>query len=108
MTVDGINSGIGLQGLSVVSASNANVVVPSFPIGIVNPVTAGFTVPNPAQPVDFTLRATSRSRAVRNTGSVLCGTVIYTNKNSGLLSRGPLFLLLSIMRFLLLSIILRS
>jgi hypothetical protein len=64
VTVDMVNAGIGLQGLTVVSSSNANVVVPGFPAGTYNPVTATFTIPNPAQAVDFTLRASSRLSAV--------------------------------------------
>jgi hypothetical protein len=64
VTVDVVNSGIGLQGLTVVSASNANVTIPPFPMGTFNPVMSTFTVPNPGQPVDFTIRASVRSRAV--------------------------------------------
>lgn len=64
VTVDIANSGLGLQGYSVVSATNANVTVPGFTPGTFNPVTATFTVPNPGQPVDFTLRASSRINAV--------------------------------------------
>ena len=49
---------------TLVSASNANVSIPAFPVGTQNPVTATFTVPNPGQSVDFTLRAASRVSAV--------------------------------------------
>jgi hypothetical protein len=59
-----VNSSIGLQGYTVVSATNANVTIPPFPFGTTSPVTATFTVPNPAQPVDFTLRASARVNAV--------------------------------------------
>ena len=38
--------------------------LPSFPFGTTNPVTATFTVPNPGQPVDITLRASARINAV--------------------------------------------
>lgn len=59
VTVDPANTGAGLQGLTLVSAANANVSIPSFPLRTIDPVTATFTVPNPGQPVDFTLRASS-------------------------------------------------
>jgi hypothetical protein len=64
VTVDIINLGTGLQGFSLVSATNATVNIPAFPIGTFNPVTATFTVPNTSQPVDFTLRATTRFSGV--------------------------------------------
>ncbi len=64
VTVDIANSGIGLQGFTVVSSTNANVSIPSFPSGTFNPVTATFTIPNPALAVDFTLRASSRINAI--------------------------------------------
>jgi hypothetical protein len=65
VTVDiGTGSFLGLQGLTVVSASNANVTIPAFPIGTFDPVTATFIRPNPSDPVDFTLRATSRINTV--------------------------------------------
>jgi hypothetical protein len=64
VTVDLVNSGIGLQGYTVASATNANVTIPPFPFGTTAPVTATFTRPNPSQPVDFTLRASARSSAV--------------------------------------------
>jgi hypothetical protein len=64
VTVDIANSGLGLQGYTVVSATNANVSIPGFTPGTFNPVTATFTIPNPGQPVDFTLRASARSVAV--------------------------------------------
>lgn len=64
VTVDIANGGIGLQGYTLVSSSNANVSIPSFPSGTFDPVTATFTIPNPGQPVDFTLRASSRINAI--------------------------------------------
>ena len=64
VTVDPTDVGLGLQGLTLVSATNANVTIPSFPFGTNLPVTATFTQPNPSQPVDFTLRASSRLHAV--------------------------------------------
>ncbi len=59
VTVDTINTGFGLQSYSLVSATNAVVNIPLFPPGTFNPVTATFTIPDPAMPVDFTLRASS-------------------------------------------------
>ncbi|MEO7673140.1 MAG: hypothetical protein ABIU09_03560, partial [Pyrinomonadaceae bacterium] len=56
--------GGGLQGYSLVSAENATVNIPAFTAGTFDPVTATFTVPNSGQPVDFTLRATSRFSGV--------------------------------------------
>lgn len=64
VTVDAANTGIGLQGLTVISSTNANISIPSIPPGTVTPVTATYTLPNPGQPVDFTLRASSRMNAV--------------------------------------------
>jgi hypothetical protein len=64
VTVDPSDSSFGLQGFTLVSATNANVFIPSFPFGTTAPVTATFTRPNPSQPVDFTLRASMRSQAV--------------------------------------------
>jgi hypothetical protein len=64
VTVDMVNNGSGLQGFTVVSATNALVTIPSFPFGTTNPVTATFTRPDPSQPVDFTLRASSRPYAI--------------------------------------------
>ncbi len=60
VTVDAINTGFGLQGYSVVSATNAVISIPPFTSGTVNPVTATFTIPNGSQAVNFTLRAVSR------------------------------------------------
>jgi hypothetical protein len=64
VTVDPVNFGNGLQGYSLVSATNAVVNISAFTPGTVGPVTATFTVPNTSQPVDFTLRATSRFSGV--------------------------------------------
>lgn len=64
VTVDPVNTGVGLQGFTLVSATNANVAIPSFPFGTTGPVSATFTRPNAAQAVDFTLRASSRASAV--------------------------------------------
>ncbi len=64
VTVDAAANGIGLQGYTLVSATNANVSIPGFTSGTTGPVTATFTIPNPGQPVDFTLRASSRANAL--------------------------------------------
>ena len=64
MTVDPIDTGGGLQGYSLISATNAVVNIPAFTLGTVNPVTATFTVPNTSQPVDFTLRASAQFSGV--------------------------------------------
>ena len=64
VTVDPANVKPGLQSFTLVSSSNANVNIPAFSSGTFNPVTATFTVPNTASPVDFTLRAQSKRNAV--------------------------------------------
>ncbi|HTH36979.1 MAG TPA: hypothetical protein VL572_03395 [Pyrinomonadaceae bacterium] len=48
----------------MVSTTNANVTIPGYPPGTFNPVTATFTRPDASQPVDFTLRASSRVNTV--------------------------------------------
>ena len=74
VTVDHVNAGTGLQSLTVVG-KQANVVVniPPFTPGTFDPVTATFTVIDPSQPVDFTLRAASTFHAIFI--RVRCGTV---------------------------------
>ena len=65
VTVDSINAGTGLQSFTIVGVpSNATVNIPVFPAGTYNPITATFTVVDPNQPVDFTLRAASTYHAV--------------------------------------------
>lgn len=64
VTVNTINSGTGLQGFSLVEATNANVSIPAFTVGTTGAVTATFTVPNQGQAVDFTLRANTRFSGV--------------------------------------------
>ena len=64
VTVDHVNAGTGLQSLTVVGVPvNAVVNIPPFAPGTVNPVVVTFTVPNPALPTDFTLRAASTFHA---------------------------------------------
>ena len=64
ITVDSINSGTGLQGFSMVSATNAVIDMPTFTPGSFEPATANFTVINLTQPVEFTLRATNQFHGV--------------------------------------------
>ncbi|HMQ04014.1 MAG TPA: Ig-like domain repeat protein [Pyrinomonadaceae bacterium] len=64
ITIDVINSGAGLQNISVISSTNANISIPSFPFGTFNPVTVTYTLPIPGQTVDFTIRASARSHAL--------------------------------------------
>jgi hypothetical protein len=59
VTVDHVNQGSGLQSLVLISSSNAIVFIPPFTPGTFDPVTVTFTVIDPNQPVDFTLRARS-------------------------------------------------
>ena len=64
VTIDHVNAGTGFQSFTVVGApTNAVVNIPAFVPGTFAPVTASFTRPNPALPVDFTLRAASTFHA---------------------------------------------
>jgi hypothetical protein len=85
VTVDPVNFGNGLQGYSLVSTTNAVVNISSFTPGTFNPVTATFTRPNAGQPVDFTLRATSRFSGVLIRAQ--CGGV--TKPQSGFSANAP-------------------
>ncbi len=61
VTVDHVNAGTGLQSLTVVGTPvNAVVNIPAFTPGTTAPVVVTFFVPDPSQPVDFTLRADSK------------------------------------------------
>ncbi len=64
VTVDANNAGTGLFVFTVDSATNAVVNIPAFTPGTFAPVTATYTVINPALPVDITLRASSRFHGV--------------------------------------------
>ncbi|MBA3256115.1 MAG: DUF3494 domain-containing protein [Pyrinomonadaceae bacterium] len=65
VTVDHVNAGTGLQSFTVVGTpTNAVVTIPAFTPGTFAPVTATFTVINPSQPVDFTLRAASTFHSI--------------------------------------------
>jgi hypothetical protein len=65
VTVDHVNAGTGLQSLTVVGTPvNAVVNIPAFTPGTTAPVVVTFSVINPTQPVDFTLRAASTFHAV--------------------------------------------
>ncbi|MCA1602826.1 MAG: VCBS repeat-containing protein [Acidobacteria bacterium] len=57
VTVDHVNAGTGLQTFTVVNQTNAVVTIPPFTPGTFDPVTATYTIINPALPVDITLRA---------------------------------------------------
>jgi hypothetical protein len=60
VTIDHVNTGTGTQSITVNGVpSNAIVTIPPFTPGTFNPVVVTFTRPNPALPVDFTLRARS-------------------------------------------------
>ena len=63
VTVDHVNAGTGLRSLTVVIATNAVVVIPSFTPGTTMPVVVTFTPINPGLAVDFTLRAASTFHA---------------------------------------------
>jgi hypothetical protein len=64
VTVDHVNGGTGLQSLTVVGTpTNAVVNIPAFAPGTFNPVVVTFSVIDPTQPVDFTLRAASTFHA---------------------------------------------
>ncbi len=57
VTIDHVNAGTGTQSITVFGApTNAVVNIPAFTPGTFNPVIVTFTTPNPALPVDFTLR----------------------------------------------------
>lgn len=64
VTADHVNAGTGLQSLTVLGTPvNAVVSVPAYAPGTYSPVTVTFTVTDPNQPVDFTLRAASTFHA---------------------------------------------
>ncbi len=65
VTVDHVNSGSGLQSLTLVGVPiNATVNIPAFTLGTYNPVAVTFTTPNPNGAVDFMLRAASTFHAI--------------------------------------------
>ncbi|MGI8898089.1 MAG: choice-of-anchor P family protein, partial [Pyrinomonadaceae bacterium] len=101
VTVDHVNAGSGLQSFTVVSSSNAVVNIPAFMPGTFNPVTATFTVIDPSQPVDFTLRAASlyhsifirvRCTTALNTfsGRAIAVNATIAGINATLVDTGPL------------------
>ena len=91
VTVDHVNAGTGLQSLTVVGVPvNAVVMIPAFTPGTTAPVVVTFFVPNPALPVDFTLRAASTFHAANIRAR--CGTQIpgaELDDSSGLTSSPP-------------------
>lgn len=65
VTVDHVNSGTGLQSLTVMGApTNATVTIPAFAPGTFNPVVTGFNQDNQTLASDFTLRAASAYHAI--------------------------------------------
>jgi len=73
ITVDHVNAGTGLQSLTVVGTpTNAVVTIPPFTPGTFAPVVVTFSVIDPNQPVDFTLRAASTFHAANIRAR--CGT----------------------------------
>jgi len=76
VTVDHVNAGTGLRSFTVVSATNAVVTIPAFTPGTFNPVTATYTIIDPSQPVDFTLRAASLYHSIFI--RVRCSTAVNT------------------------------
>jgi hypothetical protein len=65
VTIDHINAGTGLQELTVVGVPTTAVMnIPAFAPDTFDPVVVTFTTPNPALPVDFTLRAASKFYAI--------------------------------------------
>ena len=75
VTVDHVDAGTGLQSLTVVGVPvNAVVMIPAFMAGTTAPVNVTFFVPNPALPVDFTLRAASTFHAANIRAR--CGTPV--------------------------------
>ncbi|MDQ3181505.1 MAG: hypothetical protein M3Q33_13420 [Acidobacteriota bacterium] len=61
----------------MVSSSNATVNIAAFTPGTYNPVTATYSITDPNQPVDFTLRAASQYHSVfiRVQGAVRLSTL---------------------------------
>ncbi|MCA1601716.1 MAG: hypothetical protein LC776_08775, partial [Acidobacteria bacterium] len=101
VTVDHVNAGTGLQSFTVVSSSNAVVNIPPFVPGTFDPVTATYTVTDPSQPVDFTLRAAStyhsifirvRCSSALNTfsGRAIAVNATIAGVNTTLVDTGPL------------------
>ena len=81
VTVDSIDSGTGLRSFTVVNQTNAVVTIPSFTLGTYAPVTATYTITNPALPVDITLRAANQFHAIFI--RVRCGQSINSAAVSG-------------------------
>ncbi|MFN2513890.1 MAG: choice-of-anchor P family protein, partial [Pyrinomonadaceae bacterium] len=101
VTVDHVNAGTGLQSFTVVNAANVIVNIPAFTPGTFDPVTATFTVIDPSQPVDFTLRAAStyhsifirvRCSSALNTfsGRAIAVNATIAGTNATLVDTGPL------------------
>ena len=64
VTIDHVNAGSGLQSLTVMGTpTNAVVNIPAFTPGTTAPVTVTFSIIDPTQPIDVTLRAASTFHA---------------------------------------------
>ncbi len=64
ITVDSIDSGSGLQSLTVVNSFNTTTNIPAFTFGTFNPVTTTFTRNDPNVGANFTLRAANQFHAI--------------------------------------------
>lgn len=83
VTVDPLDSGSGLQSLSVISATNAEITIPVFTPNTFQPTTADFTIIDRSQPVEFTLRATDKYHGVLIKVLIgACGRYLITDDSS--------------------------
>jgi len=65
VTIDHINTGTGLQSITMVDMSTPTVMsIPAFAPGTFAPVVVNFTTPDAGLGVDFTLRAASKSNSI--------------------------------------------
>jgi len=75
-TINSARSQSGLQSLTLVNATNAVVTVPVVTPDTTTPVTVTYTITNPNQPVDITLRATGANEIILI--RLRCGSVTPT------------------------------
>jgi len=75
-TINSARSQSGLQSLTLVNATNAAVTVPVVTPDTTTPVTVTYTITNPNQPVDITLRATGANEIILI--RLRCGSVTPT------------------------------
>ena len=64
ITVDSVDAGTGLRTFAAVHVTNAIVTIPPFTPGTFSPVTATYTVINPALPVDITFSVASQFHGI--------------------------------------------